>query len=148
MNKYYINLIRLTANKLKYPKEAKICVHDSKSVPSKIDNKQLVGSFTYLMLSTRLDFGYLVKYFSRLQSNATESEWKGFRYILRYPIIKVKLFFSKNNNITSWICWFRSEYCYIQKICIRIELYDFLVCLYTRKQSTVVVLSSMEAEYI
>lgn len=115
--------------------------------------RELVGCLMYAMLTTRPDLSAAVNYYSRFQSNATESHWKGLKRILRYikDTVDLALLYRKTNSPplvgyadSDWAGALddrKSTTGYL------FEVFGAVVTWTTRKQTTVS-LSSTEAEYI
>ena len=124
----------------------------TKCIIGKKPFRELVGCLMYVMLTTRPDTSAAVNFYSRLQSNATETHWTGLKRILRYirGTANMSLYYQKNvdDKLIGYADadWAgdkdrKSTSGFLFKV------YGELVCCSTRKQSTVA-LSSTEAGYV
>jgi transposase InsO family protein len=114
--------------------------------------RELVGCLMYAMLTTRPDLCVAVNFYSRYQTNATQSQWVGLKRVLRYvkATLKYGLFlpkFSQTLLVGYADADWASEADRKSTSGYLFEVFGGVVSWSTRKQS-VVALSSTEAEYI
>lgn len=114
--------------------------------------RELVGCLMYAMLSTRPDLSIAVNFFSRYQTNATESQWVGLKRVLRYikGTINYGLYFSKQ-CVTTMVGYVDADWANEQdRKSISGYMFEILggVVSWSSKKQNVIALSSTESEYV
>lgn len=115
--------------------------------------RELVECLMYVMLTTRPDLSAAVNYYSRFQSNVTETHWKWLKRILRYIKDTIDLCLIYKKTSTSPLVgyadsdWAGSVDDRKSTTAYLFEVFGAIVTWTTRKQTSVA-LSSTEAEYV
>lgn len=117
--------------------------------------RELIGCLSYLSLTTRPDISVAVNFYSRFQSNATNTQWIGLKRILRYlkGTMEVGLFFKQKSDVPTLVGYADADFAGKTTVDKKstsgylFELYGNIV-LWTTKKQTAVAQSSTEAEYV
>lgn len=153
---YILNLLKRfnmeNCNPVSTPMEIKMEENCEEKIDAEIPYRELVGCLMYLMITTRPDICMAVNYFSRQQSNPTETHWRGLKRILRYLKGSANLSLVYKRQASEVLVGYtdadwggnldrKSTSGYLFKC------FGNTICWTTKKQSTVAQ-SSTEAEYI